>query len=218
MALEFHGTQNQWHLHVLSTTKEVWESIQQISSKVKDAAQIHELKIKIALAKQGNKIVTEYTNFLKGLWQEMDRYRVIEMKNNDDAATLKAFIEKDRTYNFLASLNVEYDQVRVQILGKDDFPSLNKVISIILAKESKRGVMLEPKTIEASTMVENEGSRGFKKDQPIGENGKTISKSTGCNNCDNLCYTFCKKSRHSREMCWNLNEKPPSKELGNRGG
>ena len=34
----------------------------------------------------------------------------------------EAFIEKDRTYNFLAGLNVAYDQVRVQILGKDDLP------------------------------------------------------------------------------------------------
>ena len=185
----------------LSTTKEVWESIQQTSLKVKDAGQIHELKIKIALAKQGNTTVTEYANFLKGLWQETDHYKVIEMKNNDDVTTLKAFIEKSRTYNFLASLNVEYDQVRVQILGKDDFPSLNEVISIILAKESKRGVMLEPKTIEASTMVANKGSCGFKKDQPIGENGKTVPKSTSCNNCDNLWCTFCKKPRHTREMC-----------------
>ena len=43
----------------------------------------------------------------------MDHHRVIKMKNNDDGATLKAFIEKDRTYNFLMGLNVEYDQVRV---------------------------------------------------------------------------------------------------------
>jgi len=44
------------------------------------------------------------------------------MKNNDGVATLKAFIEKDQTYNFLAGLKVEYDQLKVQILGKDDLP------------------------------------------------------------------------------------------------
>ena len=51
----------------LLTTKEVWESIQQTYSKVKYAAHIYELKTKIVVAKQGNKIVTKYANFLKGL-------------------------------------------------------------------------------------------------------------------------------------------------------
>ncbi|KAK2975146.1 hypothetical protein RJ640_010826 [Escallonia rubra] len=46
--------------------------------------------------------------------------RCIEMKCSDDAAVLKNFIEKDQTYDFLAGLNIEFDQVRIQILGKED--------------------------------------------------------------------------------------------------
>ena len=45
---------------------------------------------------------------MKELRQEMDHYGVIEIKNSDNVATLKAFIKKDRTYDFLAGLNVEY--------------------------------------------------------------------------------------------------------------
>jgi len=93
----------------------------------------------------------------------MDHYWVIDMKNSDDAS-LKAFIEKDRTYDFLAGLNMEYDQVRVQISVKDDLPSLNEVVSIILAEESRRGVMLGSKPVEASTIVANGGGRGSKKE------------------------------------------------------
>ena len=121
----------------------------------------------------------------------MDYYRVIEMKNSDCAATLKDFIDKDRTNDFLAGLNVEYDQVRVQILGKDDLPSLNEVISIIIAEESRRGVMLDPKPVEASAMVaKGRGNRGFKNDQLPAKNGKTNITFMGNDNHENMWYTF----------------------------
>ena len=47
------------------------------------------------------------------------------MKCSEDAATLKKFIGKDQVYDFLVSFNVEFDQVGLQILGKEDLPSLN---------------------------------------------------------------------------------------------
>ena len=66
------------------------------------------------------------------------------MKCAEGIATLKNFIEKDRVYDFLARLNQEFDQFRVQILGKEEMPSLEEVISIILSEESQRAIMLEP--------------------------------------------------------------------------
>ena len=53
------------------------------------------------------------------------------MKHPEDVAILKNFIEKDRVYDFLAGLNPEFDQVRVQILGKEETPSLEETISLI---------------------------------------------------------------------------------------
>ena len=37
-------------------------------------------------------------------------------------------------------------------------------------------------------------------------------------NKDNLWCTYCKKPRHTKEKCWKLNGKPPSREWGNHGG
>lgn len=75
------------------------------------------------------------------------------MKCPKDAAILKNFIEKDRVYDFLARLNAEFDQVRIQILGKKDTPSLEEIISLIRAEESQRSVMLEPQTMDGSALV-----------------------------------------------------------------
>lgn len=66
---------------------------------------------------------------------------------------LKWFMEKDGIYNFLAGLNVEFDAVRVHILGKEDMSSLNETISIIRAEEGWRSVMLESHGEERSALV-----------------------------------------------------------------
>ena len=73
----------------------------------------------------------------------MDHYQYIEMKCSDDATLLKNFMEKERIYTFLARLNIEFDPVQVQVLGKEEVPSLNETIAIIHG-EGQRGVMMEP--------------------------------------------------------------------------
>lgn len=55
----------------------------------------------------------------------------------EDVAIFKNLIEKDRVYDFLARLNVEFDQVRVQILGREEVPFLNETVSLIRAEESR---------------------------------------------------------------------------------
>ena len=102
----------------LATAKDIWDAIQQTYSKAIDAAQVYEVKVMTITAKQGSKTVTEYVNQLKALCQELDHYRVIKTKCTKDAIVLKDFIEQDRAYDFLVGLNPEFDQVRIQILGK----------------------------------------------------------------------------------------------------
>ncbi|KAA3480733.1 DUF21 domain-containing protein [Gossypium australe] len=64
--------------------------------------------------------------------QELHQFlQCIQMKCVEDAAMLKRFIEKEHIYEFLTGLNIEFDLVRVQILGNEDLLPLNAVISII---------------------------------------------------------------------------------------
>ena len=111
----------------LTTAKEIWDSICRTYSKACDATQVYEIKVTTNATKQGSRTVTKCANSLKNLWQELDHYRVSEMKCLKDTTILKNFIEKDRVYDFLAGLNPEFDQVRVQILGKEETISLIRV-------------------------------------------------------------------------------------------
>jgi len=65
------------------------------------------------------------------------------MQCSDDAVILKNYVERERIFEFLAGLNIEFDRMRVQILGKESLPSLNKVFSVIRAEEGRRTVMLD---------------------------------------------------------------------------
>ena len=100
--------------------------------------------MKTIATKQVSKSVTECANQLKSLWQELDHYRVIKTKCPEDAVVLKEFIEQDRVYDFFVEPNPEFDQVRIQILDKQEVPCFNEVVALIRGEESRRGLMLEP--------------------------------------------------------------------------
>ena len=92
---------------------------------------------------------------------------------------------------------MEFDVVRVQILGKEDLPSLNEVISIVRAKEGRKGVMLETTSVDESAFVTLK-THGQSK-------GREEKKAT---DKDTLWCTYCKKLRHTIEKCWKLHGKP----------
>ena len=50
---------------------------------------------------------------------------------------LRKFVEREQIFEFLVGLNVEFDQVQVQVLGKEDLSSINEVFSIIQAEEGR---------------------------------------------------------------------------------
>jgi len=122
------------------------------------------------------------------------------MKCSEDAALHKRFVEKERTYDFLASLNIDFDAVRVQILSKEDLPSLNEVISIVRAKESRRGVLLATSPVESSALVSMNAQNQSKGPR---QEKKAVDR-------DSLWCTYCKKPRHTIEKCWKLHGRPPN--------
>lgn len=132
----------------LTSAKEIWETVKRTYSKVKDAASVFEIKTKVHSTKQGTMSVTEYYNALNILWLELDYYHNIKMKCSEDADSLFKFTEGERVDEFLAGLNMEFDQVRVQILGKEELSSLNEAFDIIREEEGRRSVMIEASSIK----------------------------------------------------------------------
>ncbi|KAJ8772365.1 hypothetical protein K2173_027542 [Erythroxylum novogranatense] len=123
----------------------------------------------------------EYFSELSSLWQELDYYQDFQAQCADDAVLIQNMIEKERVYDFLAGLNSEFDQLRVQVIGRSPFPSLEEAHSYIQQEETRRSAMLY------FAPLRNQ-SNASDKDQLI---------------CD-----YCGKPRHSKETCWKLHGRP----------
>ncbi|XP_073148285.1 uncharacterized protein [Henckelia pumila] len=194
----------------LATAAEIWETVKQTYSKVRDAAQIYEIKTKISSTKQGSWSITEYSNLLQSLWQEMDHYQCIQMKCSDDAALLKRLVEKDRIYDFLAGLNIEFDAVRVQILGKEDLPTLNETIAIVRAEEGRRCVMIEHNSVNNSSALATTKGRNFRAEQPTEKDNKQPTFSSKSGNKNSMWCSHCQKDNHTEDKCWKIHGRPQS--------
>ena len=136
---------------------------------------------------------------------ELDYYQNIKMKCNKDTTMMLKFVKRERIFDFLTGLNVEYDKVKVQVLGKEDLPPLNEVFSIIRAEEGRRSVMLDTPTTEGSALVT------MKPNSTLPNNnygGSEVFRSPV--DKDALWYVYCKKPRHTKETCWKPHGKAQS--------
>ncbi|RVW23388.1 Retrovirus-related Pol polyprotein from transposon TNT 1-94 [Vitis vinifera] len=136
----------------------------------------------------------------KDIWDAIQQ-TVIKTKCPEDAAILKDFIEQDRVYDFLVGLNPKFDQVRIQILGKQEVPCFNEVVALIRGEESRRCLMLNPQNTDSSFMVAGSGNNSATNMERVLVSGNERSSQPKTQNCDykdNLWCTYCKKARHTR--------------------
>ena len=73
---------------------------------------------------------------MKGLWLELDHYQAIKMVCSEDVATLNQIFKREWIVEFLAGLNPEFDQVRIQVLSRDKLSNLNEIFAIIRSEEN----------------------------------------------------------------------------------
>nr|CAD1835548.1 unnamed protein product [Ananas comosus var. bracteatus] len=125
-----------------------------------------------------------------------------------DAAKFQKLIEKERVYDFLAGLQAEFDPIRVQVLGRDPFPSLREAYAYVQQEESRRNVMIYHPTFEKSAFSSTAASKTIKSIQNKGSD--LIDK-------DHLKCDHCGRSRHTKETCWKLHGRP-TRGRGGRSG
>ncbi|RDX83657.1 hypothetical protein CR513_35392, partial [Mucuna pruriens] len=120
-----------------------------------------------------------------------------------DSIAYTGLVERERIFKFLHGLNFEYNPIRVQILGKEKLPFLFEVFFIVRSEETRRSVMLDKgnsNTGSAMVIRKDPIKRPTSKEKPL------IKSSRG------EYYTYCKRSRHTKDTCY----KRYGKEKGGR--
>ena len=195
-----------------STAKELWDNVSQMYSDLGNQSQVYELTLRLGEIQQGEESVTKYFNTLKRIWQDLDLFNDYEWKSTEDCNHYKKMVDVNRVFKLLAGLNVEFDEVRGRIIGRNPLPPISEVFAEVRREESRRQAMLGKKnfgstgTIEGSALVISEAqvSRRTPHNQRGGDKANV--------RCD-----FCGKPRHTRETCYKLHGRP-SNSRGNRAG
>ncbi|XP_071924652.1 uncharacterized protein [Coffea arabica] len=194
-----------------STAQELWENINQMYSDLRNQSRIFELTLKIGDLRQGEDTVTKYFNSLKRIWQDLDLFNSYEWKSTEDFQHHKKTVEDSRIIKFLAGLNVEFDEVKGRIIGRQPLPSFGEVFSEVRREESRRNVMLGKKgpgvAVEGSAL---EVASSFKTSTYQRRTGEKPSEKP------QVWCDYCNKPRHTRYTCWKLHGKPPN--WKNKGG
>ncbi|KAJ0026004.1 hypothetical protein Pint_06866 [Pistacia integerrima] len=85
---------------------------------------------------------------------DLDLFNDYEWKSKDDCNQDKKIVDLGRIFKFLAGLNVEYDEVRGRIIGRNSLPPIGEVFAEVRREESRRHVMLGKKTAGSTTSME----------------------------------------------------------------
>ncbi|KAK2431390.1 hypothetical protein QL285_029617 [Trifolium repens] len=141
----------------LPTAQAIWNYLSCSYSMKQDMSAWYDLKRKIFNTKQGNLPVTEYFGVLNSLWIELDQYQNLKMECSQDTVILNAVIERDKIFDFLAGLNVEFDLIRVQVLGKEKLLTLTEVFYTVRSKETRRHAMLSEHPPDVSALSAGKG-------------------------------------------------------------
>ncbi|KAK0578433.1 hypothetical protein LWI29_010314 [Acer saccharum] len=77
-------------------------------------------------------------------------FREYKWKDLADGVHYQKEVDSTRVFHFLAGLNVEFDDVKGRIIGRQPLPPLNEVFAKARREESRRIVMLGKKEQKAS--------------------------------------------------------------------
>ncbi|CAL8988728.1 unnamed protein product, partial [Prunus brigantina] len=166
----------------------LWEAVKEMYGNQNNSARVFQLKKDIASLQQEGKPFIQLLGSMKSMCNELEVYR----PHTTDAAVLLKKYEEDKIFQLLASLSLEYEDLRSHVLMNLDLPSFANVCATIQREEIRRKVMnMETKanTSEARAYMSNNKhaeERVYKGKRP----------DLKCHHCNN--------TGHVIERCWIL--------------
>ena len=185
------------------TTKELWDNVSLMYSDLGNQSQVYELTLRLGEIRQGEDCVTKYFNTLKRFWQDLDLFNDYEWKSPEDCNQHKKMVDTGRIFKFLAGLNVEFDEVRGRIIGRNPMPSIGKAFAEVRREESRRHVMLGKKAADLTKSME-----GSALAIPEAQASRRTYQNQRTGDKNNMHCDYCGKTRHTRENCYKLHGRP----------
>ncbi|GAV66123.1 UBN2_3 domain-containing protein [Cephalotus follicularis] len=194
---------------MMDSAKDVWDAIAQQFSQGNNYAQAYKISKQAREMRQGELSLATYYSTRTHLWQQLDTYRTHKPFIPVELVTYQKDTEKERVYEFLAGLNPEFDQIRVQVLGRVPFPTLREAYNMVQREETRRSSMLPSRPPDRSALVTMSRPSLSVLDSVNNQADKAVP------HCD-----YCNKDNYTWETCFKLHGRPRGQggRYGSRGG
>ncbi|XP_031489855.1 uncharacterized protein LOC116257354 [Nymphaea colorata] len=188
------------------TAKEIWDTLKEMYSEQNNLTRVYQLQLDIANLTKDSKQTSLYLNKLRSLYDELAQYRPATA----DADIYQKRFEEDKIFKVLVGLGPDYESLRSQILMTTPLPNFNQVCQAIQREDTRRKVM-NP-TSKTELYEENHEKMAclarFKSSTRKTDSQNQNDESNFQRNRSRLKCTYCKKTGHRREKCWELVGKP----------
>lgn len=101
-----------------STTKELWDNVNQMYSDLEIESRVFELNLKLGDVRQRGNTVTRYFHKLSGIWQELDLFDNYDWELTKDQMHYKKVVEDNHIYKFIIGRNDEFNDVRSRVTNR----------------------------------------------------------------------------------------------------
>lgn len=118
--------------------KEIWDALSTTFFDGTNEVQLFTLNQKAFATKQNGKSLTNYFGELIAIFQELDHHDTVVLSFDHDIKAHAKSIERLRVYILLAGLDVEFDQVRGEILRKDPVLGFQESYAYVCCEADKR--------------------------------------------------------------------------------
>ncbi|XP_035548490.1 uncharacterized protein LOC108981968 [Juglans regia] len=183
----------------IDNASDMWKDLQDRFSQG-NRPRIFQLRKAISFLKQDHKSVSDYYTELKSFWDELANYRRLPQCSVETLRFFEEIQQEEYVMQFLMGLSDSFNSIRSQILLIDPFPSMNKVISLVLQEEKQREISLET-SVPSLESVAALTARPAK----IGTN---VAKQTNFRKDKPVC-SHCGYTGHTSEKCYRIHGFPP---------
>lgn len=182
------------------TAKDIWEAVEKTFYDDSDETRFFELNKKCFEAKQNGRLIPTYYNELVAMFQEIDQ-RVTSQNNNVAAVVHEnSMMSRLRVHMFLSGLDLEYDQVRREILRTEPKLSLEQSYAFIRKVQSKKQAMGSGVSTESTVLATRRTETAYP--TFIGQPSRHITGKT--NPYANKKCHACGELGHRKERCFEV--------------
>ncbi|KAK2966536.1 hypothetical protein RJ640_002839 [Escallonia rubra] len=121
------------HFSKFTSAKEVWDYLEGLYMQ-SNFAKRYELENVIRGERQDDKSVQEFYNVMNGIWDQLDLMDPLELRK---LAIYQKVREDQKLVQFLMALRTEFEPLRGSMLHRSPLPSVDKVLSELVAEETR---------------------------------------------------------------------------------